>query len=174
MAHYSASPRGITLPPTFSPATPASLSSHVSACIEFLTSPLVNSLLHCHPNDIAVDGPSPEWGAWWRWAASGPARWKCLVPGWPQDQRSEIPNSSVDIPVELKQMLETIEKLSLPRTPGCSVTWPSPEVPIQGMSFKKSHEVSQMSALIGSMCTQNGSDIKHIVDVGAGQVGLIV
>jgi len=139
-----------------------------------LTSPLVSSLLHCHPNDIAVDGPSPEWGAWWKWAAGDPARWKSLVPGWPHDQGLGISDSNLDIPVELKQMLETIEQLSLPRTPDCRVTGPSIEVPIRGMSPKKSHEVSQMSTFIGSLCTQSGSDIKHIVDVGAGQVGLFM
>jgi hypothetical protein len=175
MAYCPTAAPGIDLPPNFCPTTPAPLRirSYVVACIDFLTSPLVSSLLECHPNDIAVEGPRPEWAAWWNWAAGG-ARWKFLVPGWSHDDDMHpVSASTSDVPIGLRQMLETIDHLTLPRIPDSSFTSPSPEVPIRGMSPKKAHEVSQMSAFIGSMISQNRSDIKHIVDVGAGQVGLI-
>lgn len=163
---------GITLPLAFSRDRPASLSeinTYVSACIKFLTSSLVTSLLESHPNDIAIQGPRPEWQPWWGWAAAGTARWKLLVPGW----NNSIPDTSPGVPRELELMLETAHQLTLPRTLNHGLI-PKSSVPLRGMSPKKAHEVSQMSAFIQSALSHVHTDIRHIVDVGAGQVSYIV
>lgn len=160
---------GITLPLAFSERSPASIPeihAYIAACIKFLTSVLVSSLLEFHPNDIAIHGPKPEWEAWWKWAATGKARWKVLIPDWNRD-------SSVDFPEELNLMLHTIDQLTLPRTLNYNFI-PEGHVPLRGMSRKKSHEVSQMSAFIQSVLSQTQTGITHVVDIGAGQVGHII
>lgn len=161
---------GITLPPTFSRDSPASLPeihNYAAACIKFLSSDLVSTLLECHPNDIAIHGARPDWQVWWQWASTGRAKWKTLVPGWD----SYSPAADPQVPCELALMLETAHQLTLPRTLNQKFT--SEHTPLRGMSPKKAHEVLQMSAFIQSMLSQTQTTIKHVVDVGAGQVGHI-
>jgi Methyltransferase domain len=163
---------GITLPLAFSRESSASiLEAHVyvAACIKFLASPLVSSLLECHPNDIAICGPRRQWEPWWKWAASGKARWKLLIPGW----GSTSPDTVSDVPDEIKLILETVDQLTLPRTLNLNLI-PEGHVPLRGMSPKKAHEVSQMSTFIQSVLSRAETDIRHIVDIGAGQVGHVV
>ena len=160
---------GITIPLAFSQESPASISEihvYIAACIKFLTSALVSSLLEFHPNEIAIHGPRLEWEIWWKWAAAGRARWKLLIPGW----SSESSDMTADFPEELKLMLDTADQLTLPRTLNCNLI-PEGHLPLRGMSPKKAHEVSQMSAFIQSVLSQTQTGIRHIVDVGAGQVG---
>jgi hypothetical protein len=160
---------GITLPLAFSRDAPASLPeiyTYAAACIKFLSSGPVSALLECHPNDIAIHGPRPEWQAWWQWAATGRARWKNLVPGW----GSHSLDSGPGVPKQLELMLETADQLTLPRTLNHRLT-PEGQAPLRGMSPKKSHEVLQMSAFIRSMLFETRIGIRHVVDVGAGQVG---
>ncbi|KAF8494544.1 methyltransferase domain-containing protein [Gautieria morchelliformis] len=158
---------GITLPLAFSRESPASiLEAHVyvAACIKFLGSPLVSSLLECHPNDIAIHGPRLQWDPWWKWAAAGKARWKLLIPGW----GSTSPDTVSDVPDEIKLMLGTVDQLTLPRTLNLNLILED-HAPLRGMSPKKAHEVSQMSAFIQSVLSRSETDIRHIVDIGAGQ-----
>ncbi|KAF8585737.1 hypothetical protein K439DRAFT_1409758 [Ramaria rubella] len=158
---------GVDLPANFSQnASLPATNSYVTACIDFLTSPLVSSLLECHPNDIAINGPKQEWSTWWKWAATNEASWKLLVPRWVQHPAS-------DVPVELKRMLDTVDQLTLPRCVNTDKLYPSSPAdetsPLRGMSPKKSHEVFRMSAFINSVISQSPTVIKHAVDIGAGQ-----
>lgn len=136
---------------------------YVVACLEFLTQPLVRSLLECHPNDVANDGPRSEWLPWWDWAAGGNDIWKSLVPGYHLD-----PSYYSSIPQPLVKLLRQIDSLTLPRE--VDIDFSSSKPILRGMSPKKAHEVSQMISFLSDILKGTDRNLNHIVDVGAGQV----
>ncbi|GJJ15632.1 hypothetical protein Clacol_009910 [Clathrus columnatus] len=140
----------------------SSVQIYITACLEFLTSPLVRSLLECHPNDVVIDGPEAEWLPWWDWAAGGNDIWKCLVPGYQVD-----PPHYCNIPQPLNEMLHKIDSLTLPRELDIKFNLQTPS--LRGMSPKKAHEVSQMTSFVSYVLNGGAHNINHIVDVGAGQ-----
>lgn len=153
----------IVLPPQFyrdGSASVPELRSYVAACIDFLTSPMVSSILECHPNDVAVQGPDPKWDSWWKWAAAGGSKWTLLIPGW-------HPNITT-VPKSLKEMLDTVDSFTLPRKTEFATHGNEPT--LRGMSPKKSHEVLRMSNFIQQVLRESPTEIRHVVDVGAGQV----
>ncbi|KAF8505337.1 methyltransferase domain-containing protein [Hysterangium stoloniferum] len=161
---------GITLPPQFSSGSPVStseLKTYVTACLDFLTSPPVSSILECHPNDISVTGLQPGWEPWWDWASAGKDRWKFLVPGWHQNP----PPAGAEVPELLADMLQMVDSLALSRAPHPYFNDPASDTSstLRGMSPKKSHEVLQMSKCLEYVLSQSAVDIKHVVDIGAGQ-----
>ncbi|KIJ54760.1 hypothetical protein M422DRAFT_64012 [Sphaerobolus stellatus SS14] len=161
---FESSPTGIFIPAQFCRDGPASipeLRSYVAACIEFLSSPMVSSILKCHPNDVAIQGPDPKWESWWRWAANGKSKWTSLIPGWNQN------SSSYDVPNSLKDLLDKIDSLCLPRNPDANLDSQQPS--LRGMSPKKSHEVSCISNFMQHVLHDSATEVKHAVDVGAGQ-----
>lgn len=139
------------------------IQSYIAACLKFLTAPLVRSLLESHPNDIANDGPEHEWLPWWDWAGGGNDIWKCLVPGYGLD-----PSCYSSIPQPLNELLHRIDSLTLPREVDFEFGQSNSRL-LRGMSPKKAHEVSQMISFLSSIL-KSPSDIKYIVDAGAGQV----
>lgn len=136
--------------------------NYVAACLEFLTTPLVRSLLESHPNDVANDGPKHEWLPWWDWAGGGNDIWKCLVPGYGLD-----PSRYLSIPQPLNELLHRIDSLTLPREVDFEFGH-SNSPPLRGMSPKKAHEVSQMISFLSNNL-KSRSGLKYIVDAGAGQ-----
>jgi hypothetical protein len=140
-----------------------------------LATPLVSSLLLTHPNDLyqsAVSVP-PSWRSWWEWAASpsesDEPKWKILFQYYTANAHSGEPTS---LPNDLCRLLDDIRRLQIPRNP----------IPIQpvsvehaflvGMSPKKVHEVTRMTGYIAHLLATNPHlrHVRHVVDVGAGQV----
>lgn len=89
------------------------------------------------------------------------------------------------VPAHLRGMIGTIKTWQLVRAqghhvvPSCSATveppspWPhGSEILSPGMSPKKSHEVASMVSFITELLGSSDDmrNIKHVVDVGAGQV----
>ncbi|KAJ7808867.1 methyltransferase domain-containing protein [Mycena olivaceomarginata] len=107
----------------------------------FVTSPLVESLLFTHPNDlsVAVARPAlPFREPWWAWAADAEAcRWMQLFEYYTDPIQRTVPL----------------------------------EISSRGMSPKKAHEVTRSVAYISNLLRSLGVDPHgvRIVDVGAGQ-----
>ncbi|KAJ7465308.1 methyltransferase domain-containing protein [Mycena latifolia] len=141
----------------------------LDAVREFVTSPLVSSLLHTHPNDLA--GCRAAWPfrePWWAWASDTlTCRWLQLLEYYTDPtQRTEW-----DIPVEFRQLIDQVGALALPRNPIDIVPEVSLEISSRGMSPKKAHEVTQSVAYISNLFQSLGIDPRgvRIVDIGAGQ-----
>lgn len=75
------------------------------------------------------------------------------------------------IPITLRCLLDKIRGLQLDRSP-ITLAGTLPQIKETGMSPKKAHEVSRMTAYILQMIRVNNWDLSvlRIVDVGAGQV----
>lgn len=148
---------------TINGTSKTTIQNYVAACLNFLTTPLVRSLLESHPNDIANDGPEHEWLPWWDWAGGGNDIWKCLVPGYGLDS-----SCYSSIPQPLNELLHRIDSLTLPREVDFEFSQSNSRL-LRGMSPKKAHEVSQMISFL-SVILKSPSDVKYIIDAGAGQV----
>ncbi|CAE6391222.1 unnamed protein product [Rhizoctonia solani] len=136
-------PLTIKLPCGFSVA---SITEYVSELKAFLASPLVESLVSAHPNEVAI---------------------KVLL-----TRRYEKLFQDQELHPSLRQLIRRISQLRLPRAledihgilPGSSIQSNS------GMSPKKAHEVQRLSDLINMIYnTSIGGPNRLIVDVGAGQ-----
>ena len=165
--------------------------------LSLLSSPLAASIIQAHPNDLAfqvvIGANSPqslpaEWDVWWQWSGEHEDGWKMLVES---GNAIDIPDATLDEeskdPVncnfarcgpsaDLVRLLHQARALSLPRQPfqlaplGQDHSW----VSSKGMSQKKFHEVSRMTAyvlhLLDDLRVRCHVEIHHIVDIGAGQV----
>ena len=81
------------------------------------------------------------------------------------------------IPLKLKELLWNFNRLSLKRDHAfCQICERSLIESHKGMSPKKDHEVSHLSSFIsdilGDLDTRQNIAVKHVVDVGAGQVSV--
>ncbi|KAI1793224.1 hypothetical protein LXA43DRAFT_885717 [Ganoderma leucocontextum] len=171
--------------------------SHLASISRFLSRPLVSTLFAFHPNDLgeSLFSPPSEWEEWWDWPGEvcdgqhGPEQedpWlvllryyeSCLSGHEPAEQASLIP------PV-LRSLISDACKLALPRDigqvyPGHRSTSQTPHHPRDpktqvlplGMSPKKAHEVAQVVGYLGTLMSPGSSmcSIRHVVDIGAGQV----
>ena len=167
----------------------------------FLISPDVEQLLAVHPNRAALPDFSvpPSWTSWWEWASniSGNAgrKWQQLWRYYVTPQTDLDP--SVSIPQELRSLIDKCRNLQLNRDPNTVACVPSrsskpcPDLPLpdpspslassgaktlRGMSPKKAHEVCCMTNYTSQLLaylSRQGVPIKHVVDVGAGQVRII-
>lgn len=169
------------------------------ALFELVSSPFPACIYRTHPNCLTIRTAlqqdagkvsrqePPEWNAWWQWSGDCEDGWKVLV--FTNDQcgisgsnhnkpKDFVPQdlSRYRPPDSIIQLLGTARALSLPRQP---YNLPSPgERPLgflyKGMSPKKFHEVSRMTAyvldLLDSLLIRNHTDVRHVVDIGAGQV----
>ena len=130
-----------------------------------------------------------EWRTWWLWAGKHPHAWENLIlfndlKETASKQDLVIPDS--DIPSGLRKLILQINELALPRYASLvSLTFESllPDskqlmtpgsFTSKGMSPKKVHEVNRMMVyilyLLDQLCRHTGMKVKHIVDIGAGQV----
>ncbi|KAH9933276.1 hypothetical protein B0H21DRAFT_84209 [Amylocystis lapponica] len=190
----------------------------------FLQSPEADSLLHIHPNQLCSPSFSVPslWHCWWTWAgeldnASTPEenvmdtspdpKWLRLLRHYasPDDAR-------LDIPLELKELVDVARRLQITRHPGPVLPVSTPPLPddpphhpgcllrhaelsmkskhssngesgfveavmdpswSRGMSPKKAHEVLRMTEFTSRLLSQPSlRGVRHVVDVGAGQVCL--
>lgn len=134
-----------------------------------------------------------EWHDWWAWAGKYTNAWEILISFY--DSLLSSPNQTIsdnsallELPEELRIMTKRVAKLSLPRYPGIvSLTEQTPssacgkwssskskKYMAKGMSPKKSHEVTRMTdyilQLLDEIRERTGIRVRHIVDIGAGQV----
>ncbi|PCH40342.1 hypothetical protein WOLCODRAFT_98736 [Wolfiporia cocos MD-104 SS10] len=159
----------------------------------FLCSDLANSLLLCHPNRLhCKEGASiPMRWTWWDWAASdeneskdGPregstnARWLLLLHYYNDPHSSIWQDRFASIPDELKALVDDARRLQIPRqtmqeSSSCMHDGSRPQgLRMHGMSPKKAHEVMRMTEYVSDLLSSCGETqaIRHVVDVGAGQV----
>jgi hypothetical protein len=163
----------------------------VEGLLDFLSSPLVSSINHCHPNDLGGhisplvsnhSKPSFQlpatWDAWWDWAASERDKWHkiikfCRVLRYPSEEST---SQSLDIPAPIQAFLSDSASVSLPRDP--ETFSHRLEGGLNGkvsqVSQKKHHEVTRMSSyvfrMLDRMQNECGLEVKHVVDIGSGQV----
>lgn len=164
----------------------------------FLATEDTQQLLAVHPNQVTSSGFScpDSWLLWWNWASepseSTDPKWLQLWHYYvaPHEDREGFSS----IPAELRKFVDITRSLQLNREPGKEACPPTIEtisqsrtgVPLPsdtsmenqgtklpGMSPKKAHEVQCMSAytsqLLSSISSQ-GVPVRHVVDIGAGQV----
>ncbi|KAK7048141.1 Methyltranfer-dom domain-containing protein [Favolaschia claudopus] len=147
---------------------------NLDAARQLITSPLVDSLLFTHPNDLSstVSPPDiPFREPWWAWTRdTDSCRWIQLL----EYYNDPSQRSDWDIPLELRELIDQLTKLALPRDPIHVVTDPPLELSSRGMSPKKAHEVFQSVAYISNLLNSAGIDPRRtrIVDIGAGQAYL--
>ncbi|KAK2459662.1 hypothetical protein APHAL10511_008307 [Amanita phalloides] len=145
-----------------------------------LTSDLVSSLLSIHPNDVgkAIDFEPPHsWLSWWNWVRDrrddgSTSAWLRLSECF-NSKNPHPTHAHEDIPQELCELMQEIQKLQLTRRP-INIDGQSSENTIasdRGMSPKKLHEVSRMVAYIAKLLDDLKIERKRvrIVDIGAGQ-----
>ena len=152
----------------FSPTT-----TTTTTIARLLDTELVASLLRTHPNDIC-SLPVPEsWQSWWSWAScpSSRPRWIDLVQYYTADDDDDE-RPRLDIPDDLRTLLDNIRRLQLPRNPLAFAPLSLDHTSLAGMSPKKAHEVSRMAAYVAQLRSTNPRlhCVQHVVDVGAGQV----
>jgi len=115
----------------------------------FLNLDITRHILSTHPNSFAVQPDIP--------LELPTVSWPCLI--------AENPA----LPDSFSQFLTTARRLQLPRSPIGIDALPLPSE--HGMSPKKVHEVSRMSAYVLRLVRENNipEDTLRIVDIGAGQ-----
>ena len=72
------------------------------------------------------------------------------------------------MPHQLLELIAQLDRVTLPRQPLFPVD--VAEINTHGMKPKKAHEVARMAAFIGNLLKE--SPVRHVVDVGAGQVSI--
>lgn len=175
--------------------TPDGAKSRAVHLLDLVTSPLAASIYGTHPNTLGalvVDDKAffvpPEWDDWWRWSGEREDAWSTLVkigtftsgadthvPRDAEDPLKDQPDS-VSLPENLIRLLSDARTLSLPRQPDDELTSRRGILSISrtGMSPKKYHEVSRMTSLtldlLDTLREQHHIEVRHIVDIGAGQV----
>ncbi|QRV92519.1 methyltransferase domain protein [Ceratobasidium sp. AG-Ba] len=138
------------------------IDDYISSLLSFLTSPLVESLILAHPNEIAVQD---EWSLdWWTWAGNIDAiNRQIIIDSLIESATGKEIAPEITLHPSLASLLNDVSRLRLPRDIHSSLDTPSP--PLMGMSPKKAHEIDKLCTLI----SRTFSDTKLIVDVGAGQ-----
>lgn len=155
-----------------------------------IASPLATSLLTTHPNQVTLDGGTPDlWSSWLGWAAEYDQelpKWQQLLSYYCRPTESPTESASLEtpesIPAELRLLIDTVRNLQLSRESAC-VPVPashSPHVASKtrgrspssfGMSPKKEHEVTRMATFIHNILNRDPRrrNAQHVVDVGSGQ-----
>ncbi|KAF8713152.1 Methyltransferase domain, partial [Rhizoctonia solani] len=180
-------------PPPFTIRLPSgfntmAITEYISELKEFLTSPLVESLVSAHPNEVAAKGsPALSNGSddgWWEWIGQvDPSRRTALINSLISSatdqtitQQGNHPFQDQELHPTLEHLVVRISQLRLPRTlesiddilPGSNAHHNSSSS--SGMSPKKAHEVQRLSSLIDVIySTSVRGPNRLIVDVGAGQ-----
>ena len=154
--------------------------------IGLLSTPLASTLIAVHPNDLGNHGEQgiEAFSGWWDWAQKSEFAWQQLISAYHEslydsstDQYLEACKNRIVLPSEISNLISTINSLSLPRNPYPvvpSISREKSEAHELGMSPKKYHEVSRMSLFVlkylENLSNEYGVEVKHIVDIGAGQV----
>ncbi|KAM5533123.1 hypothetical protein V8D89_013171 [Ganoderma adspersum] len=174
-----------------------SLGDRLRSISSFLSRPLVSTLFAFHPNDLghSLFLPPPEWQEWWDWPVDlsnghQPQRpdqedpWLLLLRYYESCLSGHEPSNQTSlIPPILRSLISDACELALPRDigqlyPNRRPTSKSPHHPRQsesnhlpGMSPKKAHEVAHLVAHLATLMSPGSPlcDIRHVVDIGAGQ-----
>ena len=180
---------------TTSMRQPYQSEERVGQLLGFLSSPLVNSTIGCHPNELGaqtsrlapyflateVSAPSFQepfgWESWSEWAVDEESRWRSLI----QHCRhlrypSSTENIDAEVPTALHNILLTAHSASLARDVdhfGCTVDSRAKNT-VYRISQKKNHEVLQMTSYVSHLLDrirdENGIEARHVIDIGSGQV----
>ncbi|OCB86700.1 hypothetical protein A7U60_g6158 [Sanghuangporus baumii] len=173
--------------------TPDEAKSQATRLLELISGQFATSIYNTHPNTLGallIDEKSfpipPEWSGWWAWSGEREDSWSALVKmshsvgslgrcdpdiGDQVDSQSDI----YGLPEGLSRILLDAKTLSLPRQtdPEFSSRGDSLSISRTGMSPKKFHEVSRMTSyvlnLLETLREQYDSEVRHVVDIGAGQ-----
>ncbi|KAI0051058.1 hypothetical protein FA95DRAFT_378509 [Auriscalpium vulgare] len=149
-----------------------------SALLGFLESHLVKSILSVHPNSLCAICPRfpvpEEWASesWWDWASapSSEVKWLLLLRAYMGEDTQDMRV----IPPVLMSLISAARSQRLHRSP-LLITRTGPanqgRESLPGMSPKKAHEVTRMGAYILHLTTSRPglTNVKHVVDIGAGQ-----
>ncbi|KZS86949.1 hypothetical protein SISNIDRAFT_394024, partial [Sistotremastrum niveocremeum HHB9708] len=151
------------------------ISDYLTDLVNYLDSLLPRSLLFSHPIQIATGEQEidPTWLKWWDWAAEEETgacpHWKVLAQmlfyRFTADDAYDA--KAHHVPASIAALVSAVRKLALPRNVFHTYPRSSAISQYQGVSQKKQHEIIQMTSLICSIL--RGTDIKHVVDIGAGQ-----
>ncbi|CAE6464380.1 unnamed protein product [Rhizoctonia solani] len=165
-------PFAINLPSGFDVAR---IEQYVSELKAFLTSPLVESLVSAHPNEVAIKGEPDSYesdGSWWEWTGQvDPGSRAALINSLILSATDQATQEDIELHPSLRQLIGRVAQLRLPRTPEDARDIAVPDGHRNtGMSPKKAHEVDRLSNLIDIMYNTSIRDLNRlIVDVGAGQ-----
>ncbi|CAE6523166.1 unnamed protein product [Rhizoctonia solani] len=151
------------------------IAEYVSELKAFLTSPLVESLILAHPNEVAIKGElasADKSGHWWEWVGQvDPGNRIVLIDSLIRSATDQATQEDMELHPSIRQLISRTTQLRLPRSPdvhGVAATLAGHRN--TGMSPKKAHEVDCLSNLIDTIYS---TSIRHpnrlIVDVGAGQ-----
>ncbi|KAJ6557223.1 methyltransferase domain-containing protein [Mycena vulgaris] len=141
----------------------------LDAARKLVTSPLVSSLLYTHPNDLA--GSRAGLALPRALVGLGSGHHDLSLDAALEYYTDPAQRAEWDIPVELRQLIDQVCALALPRNPISIATEVPLEISARGMSPKKAHEVTQSVAYISNLFDSLGIDPRgvRIVDIGAGQ-----
>lgn len=139
----------------------------------FVDSPIVRQITGgIHVNDALIEDAwgalPPEWTTYWDSLPDHRTAQQHLIDGIDEDRRTS--HQAADIskaPVSLRNWLEDLASVSLPRQQRLSCKVDLPDELILPMKTKKIEEVANAAAYINEVCQRNG--ITHIVDMGSGQ-----
>ncbi|KAG8691233.1 hypothetical protein FRC11_005731 [Ceratobasidium sp. 423] len=164
-------PFAIKLPNGFDVAT---IAQYVSELKAFLSSPLVESLVSAHPNEVAIKGEldsADEFDCnWWEWTGQfHPGSRAALIDSLVLSATGHA--TQEELHPSLRQLIIRIAQLRLPRAPeDVHDTAVANGHRNTGMSPKKAHEVDRLSNLIDIIHNTSIQEPNRlIVDVGAGQ-----
>ncbi|KAL5529577.1 hypothetical protein ACEPAG_5562 [Sanghuangporus baumii] len=173
--------------------TPDEAKSRAMCLLELISNQSATSIYNTHPNTLGallIDEKSfpipPEWDDWWAWSGEQEDSWSALVMmnhsvGIPGKYNPDIGNQDVSqsvtngLPESLNRLLLDAKTLSLPRQTNLEQSSRSDSLSMSRtrMSPKKFHEVSRMTSyvlnLLDTLHKQYGSEVRHVVDIGAGQ-----
>ncbi|KAG8762500.1 hypothetical protein FRC12_009008 [Ceratobasidium sp. 428] len=146
------------------------IDGYISRLLSFVTSPLVQSLVLAHPNEIAIRGwhsSGDPLHNWWTWAGNIDSNNRQALIDSLID--SAIGNDTTAIPLDshLANLVHEISTLRLPRDIDPTLDSSAPPSS-RGMSPKKAHEVDRLSKFIDQTFDRS-QKTRLIVDVGAGQ-----
>lgn len=151
----------------------------------------IGAHLNAHLNEEQSIRSIPDaWRTWWLWADKCPNSWERLIAfnDFCQGRRGEDPADStfldLEFPDELRKLIQRIDHITLPRYANVTpLTYenstlesklPPKKISPKGMSPKKLHEVNRLMAyilyLLDHIYKITGMKVKHVVDIGAGQV----
>ncbi|CAE6538215.1 unnamed protein product [Rhizoctonia solani] len=163
----------IKLPKGFNVTT---VTEYVSELKAFLISPLVESLILAHPNEVAIEGGMNSIGEsdghWWDWVARvDSGNRAALIDSLVHSASDQTTHRDMELHPSLGQLISHTTQLRLPRASDIHGVDPTPtERCGAGMSPKKAHEVNRLSSLIDRIYSTSIRDPNRlIVDVGAGQ-----
>ncbi|KAG8755929.1 hypothetical protein FRC12_010731 [Ceratobasidium sp. 428] len=147
------------------------IDGYISRLLSFITSPLVQSLILAHPNEMAIRGwhssdDSPQ--SWWTWAGNIDSNNRqALIDSLIDSAIENDTTTTIPLHPYITNLVHEISTLRLPRD--IDPTLDSPAAPFsRGMSPKKAHEVDRLSKFIDQTFNRS-QKTRLIVDVGAGQ-----